>query len=786
MKTIKTPLLILAILAYAFGKMGAQNLPDEMHFSPDGKRLITGGNVTTGFYDESAFHTIELIFDEPNYWSLLTNNYQSGTDLGAVMVLNGDTLANEVGVRFKGQTSYSQNQNSQKKSFNITLDWADPDQDIEGYETLNLNNCFQDPSFMREVLYLHQSRQHTQSLKANYVQLYINGVYWGPYPNVQALDGKFTKEWFQSSDGTRWRALKTIGGGGPGGGTGGPFGTGYCSLNWLGTTDSSEYKKYYTLKKTNKTNPWEDLIKVCDKLNNTPLASLEDTIKNYMDLDRTLWFLATEIAFADDDGYVFKGGMDYYLYWEPETNRIVPIEYDGNTILEPMNASWGAFYNQNDTRYPLLNRLLAVPAIRQRYLAHLRTIMQDAVGQAEIDGQIDAYFEMIDPYVATDTKKIYTYQEFVSEKNALKTLFQTRRNTVNNNAEVNVQGLTVADVNMVSANGTWTSPDAGQPVTVTAQVSGALGVSKVNLHFGSGLVGIFDETEMFDDGAHGDGAASDGLFGAEIPAFGNGDYVRFYIEALANNTAKTATYFPKGAEYDVFVYQVGVTQFFDSEVVINEIMASNEAAVADQDGEFEDWIELYNNAADVVDLSGWHLTDSYTNLAKWTFPDGTTIPGNGYLIVWADENGSQSGLHANFKLSASGESLYLLDDQQRIGQEVVFGDQQTDLGYARVPNGTGDFVIQAHTFNANNENGVNAVADIAEQNRLEIYPNPASGQVTVCSTSSQLGRLQVFNALGQMVLEEEARFATKLDVSNWQSGVYWVRAGEEPRKLVVK
>ncbi|MCU0347829.1 MAG: CotH kinase family protein, partial [Saprospiraceae bacterium] len=574
---IKIPLPIfssLLFLLFAFGETSAQSLPDEMHFSADGKRLVTGGNVTTGFYDESAFHTIELFFDEPNYWTLLTNNYQSATDLGAVMVINGDTLASEVGVRFKGQTSYSQNQNSQKKSFNITLDWADPDQDIDGYETLNLNNCFQDPSFLREMLYLHQSRSRNQSLKANFVQLYINGEYWGPYPSVQALDGTYLKEWFLSNDGTRWRALKTIGGGGPGGGgggTGGPFGTGYSSLNWLGTSDTSEYKKYYTLKKANKNNPWDDLVTVCDKLNNTPSAQLEDTLKKYMDLDRTLWFLATENAFADDDGYIHKGGMDYYLYWEPETQRMVPLEYDGNTVMESMNATWGPFYNANDSDYALLYRLMAVPAIRQRYLAHLRTIIEDELQQAEVDSLIDHYFEMIDPYVSSDTKKIYSYQQFVSEKAALKTLFQTRRNTLQNNAEVNVQGLQISDAVMSSANGTWVSPDAGQAATITAQVSGALGVNAVNLHYGTGLKGFFEETPMFDDGAHGDGAAGDGVFGAEIPGFGNGSYVRFYIEAIADNTAKTASYFPKGAEYDVFVYHIGVTQFFDSEVVINEI-----------------------------------------------------------------------------------------------------------------------------------------------------------------------------------------------------------------------
>ncbi len=788
MNKIVTPVLAISLFLLAFGKMSAQSFPDEMHFSPDGKRLITGGNVASGFYDESSIHTIELIFDEPNYWTILTNNYNSSTDLGAVMVLNGDTLASEVGVRFKGQTSYSQTQNTQKKSFNITLDWADPDQDIDGYETLNLNNCFQDPSFIREALYLHQSRKHTQSLKANYVQLYINGEYWGPYPNVQALDGKFTKEWFLSSDGTRWRALKTIGGGGPGGGggTGGPFGTGYCSLNWLGT-DSSEYKKFYTLKKTSKTNPWEDLIKTCDKLNNTPLAALEDSIKNYMDLDRTLWFLATENAFADDDGYIFKGGMDYYLYWEPETNRIVPIEYDGNSILEAQAATWSPFYNQQDVRYPLLNRLLAVPAIRQRYLAHLRTIIADELGQADIDGQIEEYFQMIDGLVAADTKKIYSYQEFVNEKNTLKNLFQTRRNTLLGNSEVNSQGLVVNSAVMSSANGTWTSPDAGQPATIMAQVAaGTLGISQVVLHYSSGLVGKFEKTVMFDDGAHNDGAAGDGLFGAQIPGFGNGSYVRFYIEAIANNTAKTATYFPKGAEYDVFIYQVGVTEFFDSPVVVNEIMASNQAAVADQDGEFEDWIELYNNSTDAVDLSGWHLTDNYTNLSKWTFPEGTSIPGTGYLIVWADEDGSQAGLHANFKLSAGGESLYLLDPDLRIGQELVFGSQTTDMGYARVPNGIGDFVIQTHTFNANNENGVNATSDVAQQSVFKIFPNPASDEVTIRSLTTQLEQLQIFNVWGQIKFETVWQGNAKIDVSNWQSGVYFVKSGAEVLKLVIE
>lgn len=790
MKKRTTPWLLLSLQAILLFPLSAfaQNLPDEWHISDDGKRLVIGGLPTTGFYDESSIHTIELWFSQPNYWSLMASNYNSGTDLGALMIVNGDTLENQVGVRFKGQTSYSQTQNSQKKSFNITLDFADPGQDIEGYETLNLNNSFQDPSFLREVLYLHLSRQHTPSLKSNFVQLYINGQNWGPYPSVQALDGDFLKEWFLSNDGTRWRALKTIASppGPPGpGSTGGPFGTGYCSLNWLGTSDTSEYKKFYTLKKANKTNPWEDLVRTCDKLNNTPLSNLEDTIRHYLDLDRTLWYLATEIVFSDDDSYVHKGGMDYFLYWEPETGRMVPLEYDGNTAMEMMNLNWSPFYNAQDIRFPLLNRLLAVPSIRQRYLAHLRTIVADGLKQSTVDSLIDNYFEMIDPLVAADTKKLYSYTAFQNEKNVLKNYVQQRRNYLLANAEVNAQGLNISTVEMSSAGGAWVAPAAGESVQVTAAVSGIVGINRVNLYYAGGLVGNFERTQMFDDGAHADGAAGDGVFGGTIPGFGNGTYVRFYLEAIANNTPKTATYLPKGAEHDVFFFKTGVTEYIDSEVVINELMASNSVSVADQNGQYDDWIELYNNSTSAIDLSGWHLSDDISKLGKWTFPNGTIIGGNGYLIVWADENGSQAGLHANFKLSATGESLYLLDPHLRIAQEVIFGQQQTDLGFARVPNGTGDFVIQPHTFNANND-GLTATNDAAFENDFQLFPNPASGFVFVRANAPQTMEMQVLSALGQQLLQQNFSGEKMIDVSGWVPGIYFIKMGQSVRKLVVE
>ena len=80
----------------------------------------------------------------------------------------------------------------------------------------------------------------------------------------------------------------------------------------------------------------------------------------------------------------------------------------------------------------------------------------------------------------------------------------------------------------------------------------------------------------------------------------------------------------------------------------------------------------------------------------------TVIEADGYLIVWADEDGSQGDLHANFKLSGSGESLVLTTAESWIVDQVDFPESEDDLGYARCQTEQ-DFVFQDHTFASNND-----------------------------------------------------------------------------------
>jgi hypothetical protein len=139
-------------------------------------------------------------------------------------------------------------------------------------------------------------------------------------------------------------------------------------------------------------------------------------------------------------------------------------------------------------------------------------------------------------------------------------------------------------------------------------------------------------------------------------------------------------------------------------IVINELLPKNSQNGSDEDGDFDDWIELYNPADEVQDISGYYLSDSKKNPAKWKLPQGTTIGANGYLIVWADEDSTHvSGLHTNYKLSADGENVVLLTPSQEVIDLVEYPITLVEQSWARKPNGTGAFKWSVPTFNKAND-----------------------------------------------------------------------------------
>jgi hypothetical protein len=130
---------------------------------------------------------------------------------------------------------------------------------------------------------------------------------------------------------------------------------------------------------------------------------------------------------------------------------------------------------------------------------------------------------------------------------------------------------------------------------------------------------------------------------------------------------------------------------------ISEFMASNTRTLADENGDYSDWIEIYNPNPGTVNLDGWYLTDSTNNLGKWRFP-ATNIAGGGFVVVFASEKDRRvpgSRLHTNFRLSAEGEYLALIkDDGTTIASEFrpAFPPQVPDVSYGFVQFGEPPFL----------------------------------------------------------------------------------------------
>ena len=116
-----------------------------------------------------------------------------------------------------------------------------------------------------------------------------------------------------------------------------------------------------------------------------------------------------------------------------------------------------------------------------------------------------------------------------------------------------------------------------------------------------------------------------------------------------------------------------------AQILINELMASNANTWSDAGGGYDDWIELVNMGNQTVDLAGLYLTDDLQDLTQWCFPTGaeSIIDSGQYLCIWADEDeGGLNELHCNFKLSAKGEMVVLVDrDGTSILDLVTFGAQ---------------------------------------------------------------------------------------------------------------
>jgi spore coat protein CotH len=320
--------------------------------------------------------TVFLTFDSPTWEEELAVFKDSDVKVPAMMSIDGRTLQ-DVGVSFRGQTSFRMTGTGQKRSMNIDLDFRDKDQNFLGATRLTLLNAAGDPSFLRSILYLRVARDYYPAFGANFMRLVINGENWGMYVNQQPADANFTRAVAGGSKGPIWKVPGT------------PNGRG--GLEYWGE-DPALYQRVFELSHKGghgEAEAWVALIHLCRVLHETPPEKLPAALAPILDVDGVLRYLAVDNVLMNSDGY-FARASDYNLYVDAQ-GRFHAVAHDVNEAMRPREVSRrrrgfdGGEAGANEMSLPplagadqpdkvLLNRLLAVPEFRQQYLGYIRDI----------------------------------------------------------------------------------------------------------------------------------------------------------------------------------------------------------------------------------------------------------------------------------------------------------------------------------------------------------------------------------------------------------------------------
>ncbi len=390
------------------------------------------------FYASNVVRTLFLEFENADWEKELAEFHGTDVEVPAKLTVDGRVYP-DVGVHFRGASSYMGVGAGHKRSLNLSIDFVHEQQRLGGYRTLDLLNSHEDPSFLRSVLACQIAREYIPAPKANFVRVVINGASWGLYVNAQQFNKDFVRDWFGTTKGARWKV------------PGSPRGRG--SLAYLGE-DAAPYKRIYDIKSRDDPKAWIDLIRLCKVLNETSTNQLEQALAPLLDLDGALKFLALENALINNDGYWVRSS-DYNLY-QDEKGRFHLIPHDVNEIFSlpggpgfggpggprgfggpdnrggpegrrggrrPGGPGFGTglkvdgvkldpLIAANDPDKPLLSKLLAVPSLRIRYLGHVREIAERWLDWKKLGPLAAQYQALIADEVKADTRNLSSFEAF--------------------------------------------------------------------------------------------------------------------------------------------------------------------------------------------------------------------------------------------------------------------------------------------------------------------------------------------------------------------------------------
>ncbi len=223
------------------------------------------------------------------------------------------------------------------------------------------------------------------------------------------------------------------------------------------------------------------------------------------------------------------------------------------------------------------------------------------------------------------------------------------------------------------------------------------------------------------------------------------------------------------------------------ELYINEFMADNDTYIADEYGDFDDWIEIYNGSGSAINIGGKYISDNLNIPHKYQIPNtdpvSTTIPPGEFILLWADKEPAQGVLHLDFKLSKEKEQigLFMADGISSI-DTINFGQQIVDISYGRLTDGGQNWVFFLDAT-PGYSNTIVSVDSRIDNESFELYPNPVNQWLNLKTTIDihTNFKIVVCNLYGDIMLTNYVNTNfVKLDISDLAPGIYfiyhWIRS----------
>lgn len=711
-------------------------------------------------FDSSVVARVD-IFINPDTLAFIYDNPESDIDFRASFIFNNGTILDtleEVGFQLRGNTSRF----SLKKSFRVSFNTFIQGRKFHGLEKLCLNGEHNDPSIIRSRLCWETLRSFgIAGPRSSHTEVYINGNYYGLYILVEYIDEELVQSRFGNSYGNLYKCLWP------------------ADLDYLGS-DPDLYKftsgdrRAYDLITNTEDDDYTDIAHFIDVLNNTSLNDLACELDKIFNLEDYLKIMAADIITGNWDGYIYNKN-NFYLYHNTATGKFeyMPYDLDNTYGIDWMSIDWGnrSIYDWeqhgNEVR-PLYTRLLEIPEIRDRFSWQMQQLLDLLADEDSLFAQIDQIRNMISPYVIDDPfyplDYGYSFADFINSYNqpigghvayGLKPYIQTRKASA-------IEQLDPNNIHPVIKYLNHSVAVPGMPYSVSAFIEDESQAPSVKLAYRINN-GAMQYSVMFDDGNHSDGEAGDDTYGCILAALQMNTELSWQVSATDNQG--NASLLPCDPVVEALQPST------DPQLFINELMAANDSTIADENGEYDDWIELFNGDSGPVWLGDKYLSDNINNPSKWRLPDVTLQPG-GFFLVWADNQPGQGPAHTIYKLDAAGEEVGLFDAASTgyfLLDSLSFGPQIANISFGRQTDGGLPWVNFNEPTPGYSNTANSLPVEIIHGQDLLIYPNPVRDGM-IYFREPFTGRIT--DTVGRTVWK--GREAVKTDVSHFPAGIYLI------------